>query len=136
MNTFGVLEPSADWFRNYMRAVIDNPPNDKISRSIDAARNDQDASILSGGECHDRERYFIRPTHDQTKNPGQRLLCEQIFRPRAQCPARLDVGVKTQHRAKHENRRSRHKRSAQGGLRLERETGKGDREKRTGGKRG
>ncbi len=68
-------------FRNFMGAVIDKRAFDKISGYIDAARKDQDATIVSGGECDDREGYFIRPTLVETKNPGHRLLCEEIFGP-------------------------------------------------------
>jgi 1-pyrroline-5-carboxylate dehydrogenase len=68
-------------FRNFMGAVIDQRAFDKISGYIDAARKDTDAIIVSGGECDDRTGYFVRPTLIETKDPGHRLLCEEIFGP-------------------------------------------------------
>jgi 1-pyrroline-5-carboxylate dehydrogenase len=64
-----------------MGAVIDQRAFDKISGYIDAARKDTDAIIVSGGECDDRTGYFVRPTLIETKDPGHRLLCEEIFGP-------------------------------------------------------
>jgi 1-pyrroline-5-carboxylate dehydrogenase len=68
-------------FRNFMGAVIDKRAFDKISGYIDAAREHQDAAIVSGGECDDRHGYFIRPTLVEAKDPDHRLLCEEIFGP-------------------------------------------------------
>jgi 1-pyrroline-5-carboxylate dehydrogenase len=68
-------------FRNFMGAVIDQRAFDKISGYIDAARKDTDVIIVSGGECDDRTGYFVRPTLIETKDPGHRLLCEEIFGP-------------------------------------------------------
>ena len=68
-------------FRNFMGAVIDQRAFDKIAGYIDAARKDQDAAIVSGGECDARTGYFIRPTLVETKDPGHRMLCEEIFGP-------------------------------------------------------
>jgi 1-pyrroline-5-carboxylate dehydrogenase len=66
-------------FRNFMGAVIDKRAFDKIRGYVDAAR--KDATIVSGGECDDRAGYFIRPTLVETKDPGHRLMCEEVFGP-------------------------------------------------------
>jgi 1-pyrroline-5-carboxylate dehydrogenase len=66
-------------FRNFMGAVIDKKAFDKISDYIeDAKRN---ASIVAGGGCVGDVGYFIEPTLVQAKDPGYRLMCEEIFGP-------------------------------------------------------
>lgn len=66
-------------FRNFMGAVIDRRAFDKIRGYIEAARTD--ATVLVGGQCDDREGYFIRPTLIETSDPGYRTMCEEIFGP-------------------------------------------------------
>jgi 1-pyrroline-5-carboxylate dehydrogenase len=66
-------------FRNFMSAVIDQKAFDKISSYIDHAK--QNATIVHGGGCHGKEGWFIEPTVVETKDPGYRLLCEEIFGP-------------------------------------------------------
>ena len=66
-------------FRNFMGAVIDKKSYDRIVGYIaDAKRN---AKILQGGGASDKRGYFIEPTLVETKDPGYRLLCEEIFGP-------------------------------------------------------
>ncbi|MCA1585820.1 MAG: L-glutamate gamma-semialdehyde dehydrogenase [Acidobacteria bacterium] len=66
-------------FRNFMGAVIDKKAFDKISGYIDDAR--KNASIIAGGGCYGEAGYFIEPTLVEAKDPGYRLLCEEIFGP-------------------------------------------------------
>jgi len=66
-------------FRNFMGAVIDRRAFDKIAGYIDLARHG--ASIVAGGECDGGKGYFIRPTFVETKDPGHRLMREEIFGP-------------------------------------------------------
>jgi 1-pyrroline-5-carboxylate dehydrogenase len=66
-------------FRNFMSAVIDQKAFDKISSYIDHAK--ENATIVHGGGCHGKEGWFIEPTVVETKDPGYRLLCEEIFGP-------------------------------------------------------
>jgi 1-pyrroline-5-carboxylate dehydrogenase len=66
-------------FRNFMGAVIDRRAFDKIRGYINRARDD--AKIITGGQCDDRTGYFIRPTFVETSDPGDRMLCEEIFGP-------------------------------------------------------
>ncbi len=66
-------------FRNFMSAVIDKKAFDRISGYIADAK--KGASILQGGGCDDSKGYFIEPTLVETKDPGYRLLCEEIFGP-------------------------------------------------------
>ena len=66
-------------FRNFMGAVIDKKAFTKISEYLeDAKRN---ATVVSGGTAKGDKGYFIEPTLIETKDPGYRLLCEEIFGP-------------------------------------------------------
>jgi 1-pyrroline-5-carboxylate dehydrogenase len=66
-------------FRNFMGAVIDEKSHKKISEYLDdATRN---ATIVSGGAGKGDKGYFIKPTLVQAKDPGYRLMCDEIFGP-------------------------------------------------------
>jgi 1-pyrroline-5-carboxylate dehydrogenase len=62
-----------------MGAVIDKSAFGKIGEYVEDAR--KNASILAGGECRGDRGYFISPTLIETKDPGYRLLSEEIFGP-------------------------------------------------------
>jgi len=62
-----------------MGAVIDKSAFGKISEYVEDAR--KNAVILAGGRCEGSKGYFISPTLVETKDPGYRLLCEEIFGP-------------------------------------------------------
>ena len=66
-------------FRNFMGAVIDKKAFTKISEYVDDAK--QNATIVAGGKVDGKDGYFIHPTLVETKDPGYRLLCEEIFGP-------------------------------------------------------
>jgi len=66
-------------FRNFMGAVIDKKAFDKISSYIADAR--KNATIVAGGGTNGETGYFVEPTLVETKDPGYRLLCEEIFGP-------------------------------------------------------
>jgi 1-pyrroline-5-carboxylate dehydrogenase len=66
-------------FRTFMGAVIDRKSFTKISGYLDDAR--RNASILQGGGAKDDVGYFVEPTLVETKDPGYRLMCEEIFGP-------------------------------------------------------
>jgi 1-pyrroline-5-carboxylate dehydrogenase len=66
-------------FRNFVGAVIDEKSFKKISEYLDDAR--RNATIISGGVAKGDEGYFIKPTLVEAKEPGYRLLCEEIFGP-------------------------------------------------------
>ena len=66
-------------FRTFVAAVIDKKAFDKISGYLDDAwRN---ATIVQGGGVKGERGYFIEPTLIETKDPGYRLMCEEIFGP-------------------------------------------------------
>ena len=66
-------------FRNFMGAVIDKKAFTKISGYLEDAK--KNASIIQGGGAKGEKGYFIEPTLVETKDPGYRLLCEEIFGP-------------------------------------------------------
>jgi 1-pyrroline-5-carboxylate dehydrogenase len=66
-------------FRNFVGAVIDERAFKKISDYLDDAK--KNASVVSGGVAKGDEGYFIKPTLVESKDPGYRLLCEEIFGP-------------------------------------------------------
>jgi 1-pyrroline-5-carboxylate dehydrogenase len=66
-------------FRNFVSAVIDRKSFDKISGYIDDAK--QNATVIAGGTVSDKDGYFVAPTLIEAKEPGYRLLCEEIFGP-------------------------------------------------------
>ncbi|TKK66407.1 L-glutamate gamma-semialdehyde dehydrogenase [Ilyomonas limi] len=68
-------------FTNFINAVIDERSFDKISKYIDAAKNNPDVTIIAGGN-HDKSKgYFIEPTVIETKDPRYVSMCEEIFGP-------------------------------------------------------
>ena len=66
-------------FRTFMGAVIDRKSFDKISSYLDDAK--KNATVVQGGTAKGDDGYFIEPTLIETKDPGYRLLCEEIFGP-------------------------------------------------------
>jgi 1-pyrroline-5-carboxylate dehydrogenase len=66
-------------FRNFMGAVIDKKSFTKISEYLDDAK--KNATVVQGGVAKGDKGYFIEPTLIETKDPGYRLLCEEIFGP-------------------------------------------------------
>ena len=66
-------------FRNFMGAVIDKKAFSKIGGYLEHGR--ANASVVAGGVARGEEGYFIEPTLIETKDPGFRLLCEEIFGP-------------------------------------------------------
>lgn len=68
-------------FTNFINAVIDERSFDKISRYIDAAKNNKDVTIITGGNYDKSEGYFIEPTVIETRDPNYVSMCEEIFGP-------------------------------------------------------
>jgi 1-pyrroline-5-carboxylate dehydrogenase len=66
-------------FRNFLGAVIDEKSHKKLSGYLDDAK--QNATIISGGAAKRDEGYFIKPTLVEAKEPGYRLMCEEMFGP-------------------------------------------------------
>jgi 1-pyrroline-5-carboxylate dehydrogenase len=66
-------------FRNFMGAVIDKKAFTKIGEYLQHGR--KNATVVAGGVARGENGYFIEPTLIETKDPGHRLLCEEIFGP-------------------------------------------------------
>ena len=66
-------------FRNFVSAVIDKKAFTKISEYLDDAK--KNATVIQGGTAKGEKGYFIEPTLIETRDPGYRLLCEEIFGP-------------------------------------------------------
>jgi 1-pyrroline-5-carboxylate dehydrogenase len=66
-------------FRNFMGAVIDKKAFTKIGEYLEHGH--KNANVIAGGIARGEDGYFIEPTLIETKDPGYRLLCEEIFGP-------------------------------------------------------
>jgi 1-pyrroline-5-carboxylate dehydrogenase len=68
-------------FENFMGAVIDASSFRTQREAIEEANADADSEVLVGGETADGEGYFVSPTVIETRNPGFRLLRDELFGP-------------------------------------------------------
>jgi 1-pyrroline-5-carboxylate dehydrogenase len=68
-------------FENFMGAVIDSSSFRTQKEAIEEASAHNDSSVLVGGDCDDSEGYFVRPTVIETRDPGFRLLRDELFGP-------------------------------------------------------
>ena len=66
-------------FRNFMGAVIDERSFTKIQGYLDDAR--RNATVVQGGGADGSAGWFVEPTLVETRDPGYRLMCEEIFGP-------------------------------------------------------
>jgi 1-pyrroline-5-carboxylate dehydrogenase len=67
-------------FENFMGAVIDASAFKTHADAISDARADGH-EIVAGGETDDTEGYFVQPTVIETKDPGFRLMRDELFGP-------------------------------------------------------
>jgi 1-pyrroline-5-carboxylate dehydrogenase len=68
-------------FENFMGAVIDSSSFATQREAIEEARSHSDSAVLVGGDYDDSEGFFVRPTVIETKDPGFRLLRDELFGP-------------------------------------------------------
>jgi 1-pyrroline-5-carboxylate dehydrogenase len=68
-------------FENFMGAVIDAGSFETQRQAIAEARSDESSSVLVGGGTDDTEGYFVEPTVIETRDPGFRLLRDELFGP-------------------------------------------------------
>jgi 1-pyrroline-5-carboxylate dehydrogenase len=66
-------------FRNFMGAVIDKKAFDKHAEYLAEAK--QKEAVIAGGGTRGDQGFFVEPTLVETKDPGSRLLREEIFGP-------------------------------------------------------
>lgn len=74
------MGPTED-FSNFINAVIDKRAFDKITKYIDQAKADPDATIVCGGNYDDSKGWFIEPTVIVAKDGKYTTMCEEIFGP-------------------------------------------------------
>jgi 1-pyrroline-5-carboxylate dehydrogenase len=68
-------------FGNFMGAVIDEKALATHRQAIDEARGATDTEIVVGGEVRDDDGFFVSPTVIETRDPGFRLMREELFGP-------------------------------------------------------
>jgi 1-pyrroline-5-carboxylate dehydrogenase len=68
-------------FENFMGAVIDANSFRTQKEAIEEAEADPDSDVVVGGEVTDAEGFFVSPTVIETRNPGFRLLRDELFGP-------------------------------------------------------
>ncbi|HYC78674.1 MAG TPA: L-glutamate gamma-semialdehyde dehydrogenase [Planctomycetota bacterium] len=68
-------------FGNFVNAVIDRKSFENIRGYVEHARAAAGAKVVFGGDCDDREGWFVKPTVVETTEPKFKLLCEEIFGP-------------------------------------------------------
>ncbi len=68
-------------FENFMGAVIDSSSFETQRDAIEEARAHGQTEVLVGGDTDDAEGWFVRPTVIETRDPGFRLLRDELFGP-------------------------------------------------------
>lgn len=68
-------------FSNFVNAVIDEASFDKLASFIDAAKKDEAAEVIFGGNYDKSVGYFIEPTIILTTDPHYVTMEEELFGP-------------------------------------------------------
>ncbi|KAF8865486.1 delta-1-pyrroline-5-carboxylate dehydrogenase 1 [Acephala macrosclerotiorum] len=71
--------------KNFIGPVIHAASFKKLSGAIDAAKDDRELELLTGGKYDDSKGYFIHPTIYLTTNPTHPLLSTELFGPILVC---------------------------------------------------
>ncbi len=66
---------------NFITAVIHEASFDKLAKYIDAAKKDDEAEIVVGGNYDKSKGYFVEPTIILTKNSRYSTMCTELFGP-------------------------------------------------------
>ncbi|WP_298536085.1 L-glutamate gamma-semialdehyde dehydrogenase [uncultured Algibacter sp.] len=66
---------------NFITSVIHEGSFNKLAKYIDAAKTDNDAEIIVGGNYDKSKGYFIEPTVIVTNNPKYTTMCTELFGP-------------------------------------------------------
>lgn len=67
--------------QNFIGPVIHEPSFKKLSGVIDAAKDDKELTLVTGGKYDSSQGYFIHPTIYETTNPNHKLLSTELFGP-------------------------------------------------------
>ena len=68
-------------FSNFMGAVIKKNAWERHRAAIEEARGTPGMKVLAGGQCDDREGWFVRPTLLTTEDPMVRHMRDEFFGP-------------------------------------------------------
>ena len=68
-------------FSNFMGAVIKKAAFDKHAAAIAEAKTTRGMKVLAGGECNDKDGWFVQPTLLQTEDPTVRHMRDEFFGP-------------------------------------------------------
>ena len=68
-------------FSNFMGAVIKKSAFEKHRAAIEEARGTSGMKVAAGGQCDDKEGWFVRPTLLTTEDPGVRHMRDEFFGP-------------------------------------------------------
>ncbi|WP_369137152.1 L-glutamate gamma-semialdehyde dehydrogenase [Modestobacter versicolor] len=68
-------------FSNFMGAVIDERSFGRLSKVLEAARDDDALSVIAGGTADDSEGFFVRPTVVEGTDPGHEVFTTEYFGP-------------------------------------------------------
>ena len=67
--------------KNFIGPVIHPASFKKLSGVIDAAKDDSELTLLTGGKYDDSKGYYVHPTIYETTNPRHKLLSTELFGP-------------------------------------------------------
>lgn len=67
--------------KNFLGPVIHTASFKKLSGAIDAAKDDSELELLTGGKYDESKGYYIHPTIYETTNPRHKLLSTELFGP-------------------------------------------------------
>jgi 1-pyrroline-5-carboxylate dehydrogenase len=68
-------------FGNFINAVIDENSFNKLTKYIDAAKDDPAVEVIAGGKYDKSKGYFIEPTVLVVKDPNYVTMSEELFGP-------------------------------------------------------
>ncbi|HVW98543.1 MAG TPA: L-glutamate gamma-semialdehyde dehydrogenase [Mucilaginibacter sp.] len=68
-------------FENFINAVITEVSFDKLAKYIDAAKKDDGAEIIAGGNYDKTKGWFVEPTVIKVDDPYYVTMCEELFGP-------------------------------------------------------
>lgn len=72
---------SPENMENFVTAVIHEASFDKLAKYIDEAKEDDNTTIIAGGN-HDKSKgYFVEPTVIETTDPKYVTMCTELFGP-------------------------------------------------------
>jgi 1-pyrroline-5-carboxylate dehydrogenase len=65
----------------FMGAVISQASHQKLSRALEAAKDDPAVQVVAGGKTWSEPGYFVEPTVLQVSDPKHALMKEELFGP-------------------------------------------------------